>query len=120
MENLRIPRHSGTKGNSPITCDSDGAHFRKGRRETFRDNLSTASTDGQTSRYSFKIPRPFSAGNGHRDYDSTQISYPNSVFDNNVETSTSQPRPDVVNVGTLERDVKCSRKESDTCQYDDT
>lgn len=76
---------------------------RKGRRETIRDTSSTASTDA-TSRYSFKIPRPFTHFVGSKEYDSTQIAYPNPVFDKEEERARSETTPDVVNVGTLARD----------------
>ncbi|KAL4230213.1 hypothetical protein ACF0H5_010598 [Mactra antiquata] len=77
---------------------------RKGRQQMIRDTSSTASTDA-TSRYSFKIPRPFAHFVGSKEFDSTQIAYPNTIFDkeDREEQVNNEPKPDVVNVGTLLR-----------------
>ena len=58
-----------------------------------RDTSSTASTEGQRSRYSFKIPRPFATYESQKEYDSNQISYPNTALDSDTpNTPHNTPR----------------------------
>ena len=59
-----------------------------------RDTSSTASTEGQRSRYSFKIPRPFANYVSQKEYDSNQISYPNTALESDVP-NTHRPEPDI-------------------------
>ena len=65
-----------------------GVIYRRERKGTFRDTSSTASTEGQRSRYSFKIPRPFANYMSQKEYDSNQISYPSTNFDSDISSSS--------------------------------
>ena len=58
-----------------------------------KDTSSTASTEGQRSRYSFKIPRPFANYESQKEYNSNQISYPNTALDSVDTPNTPHNTP---------------------------